>query len=273
MLFNFRLKPTDKIAPWSTPSRNNSLSLHWFGLTDGWFWIDIGGQQPFRYSQEILNHWAQEPQATISPLPFDDYQVTRYWEDLLELVPSILDPLPSDLATRVSDADAWGQWRERAAEWRETSEDETSWETYETALQWWFSRTWSNGHLRIPPKIWLWSTDDQVHIRWDCRDILQDGVLVWDAKHGEVAMPKRDFIHEVQSFGARLIDTMATRVDEIKKHWARPEIAIDIHSLEQEQDYRATICENALGRIHRDYEWDDVRAAIARMEAEIEYLK
>ena len=56
MLFNFRLKNTEDIAPWSTPSKGDALSLHWFGLTDGWFWIDIGGQQLFRYSQQILDH-------------------------------------------------------------------------------------------------------------------------------------------------------------------------------------------------------------------------
>ncbi|MEO7719658.1 MAG: DUF5984 family protein [Capsulimonas sp.] len=267
--FNFRLQKPDEIRPWG----DNPPNLHWFGLTDGWFWIDIGGQQLFRYSQQILDHWAQEPQAYVSLLPFDDYQVTRYWEDLLEMVPSILDPLPSDLAARVSDIEAWRQWRERLDVWREASEDDASMDIGDAAIRWWISRTWDNGHLSRPPKIWLWSIDDTVHIRWDCRNILLDGIEVWEARSGEVAMSKSEFVNAVKSFDERLIGEMGKRIEEIKSSWSRPEVIVDVESLEQEQNYRATIGENALGRTHRDYEWDQVRAAMAMIETNFEQAK
>ena len=43
---------------------------HWFALTDGWFWIEVGDQELFRYSQQILEYWKQiYPESRSSPLP------------------------------------------------------------------------------------------------------------------------------------------------------------------------------------------------------------
>ena len=42
--FRFRLKPVEDIAPWGGSAPDERPYFSWFGLTDGWFWIEVGGQ-------------------------------------------------------------------------------------------------------------------------------------------------------------------------------------------------------------------------------------
>ena len=70
----------------------------------GWFWIAAGDQELFRYTDAALAYVAsQNPDLPPPALPYDDYQVARYWEDLMEMLPEILDPVPTDLAAHVAD--------------------------------------------------------------------------------------------------------------------------------------------------------------------------
>ena len=70
MLFNFLLRPVETIVPWG----DETPTLSWFGLSYGWYWLELGGQEVFRA-------------RTVTPgkPPYADYQVARLWEDLLEL--------------------------------------------------------------------------------------------------------------------------------------------------------------------------------------------
>ena len=68
---NFRLQNLDKISPWGS---EEDLSLHWFGLTDGQLWLDAGNQTIYEYSEAARQYFA-------SPIPYNDYQVSRFLED------------------------------------------------------------------------------------------------------------------------------------------------------------------------------------------------
>ncbi len=85
-LFEFELRPLDQVKPWGTPADPN---LHWFGLTDGQFWIQVGEHRLFEYHQASRNH-SGAPQ-------YCDYQVARLYEDIISLVPHALVPVPDDL--------------------------------------------------------------------------------------------------------------------------------------------------------------------------------
>lgn len=75
-IFNFELRPVHAITPWG----GESPTLSWFGLSDGWYWLELGGQEIFRAR-------AVEPGEP----PYADYQVVRLWEDVLELFPAVLE--------------------------------------------------------------------------------------------------------------------------------------------------------------------------------------
>ena len=44
MLIDFTLLPLAMVQPWGRP---DNLSLHWFGLTDGQYWIEVGENKLF----------------------------------------------------------------------------------------------------------------------------------------------------------------------------------------------------------------------------------
>jgi hypothetical protein len=95
-LFTFRLKPLDEVAPWG-----ERPTLHWFGLTDGTYGMKLGGVDVFRY-----DHEAARARGFSADGHLVDYQVARFWEDVLDIVPAALTPVPEDLAALVASAAA-----------------------------------------------------------------------------------------------------------------------------------------------------------------------
>jgi hypothetical protein len=90
--FRFALTPLDRVRSWGGEDR----VLHWFGLTDGWYWIELGDQELLRYTPETLRLFRRDdlgPQH-----PYVDYYVVRLWEDLIGLTPTVMQPVPDDLA-------------------------------------------------------------------------------------------------------------------------------------------------------------------------------
>ena len=264
MLFNFILRPLEDVQPWGS----DPPTLHWFGLTDGWCWWDTGGQQLFRDSQAWRDHWVGEYPHLASSPPYVDYPVVRPWEDLLTCLPHVLDPVPDDLALRTSNRQEWERLREWAWQWTNTNapNDRAAWDLHSVAFEWWAERKWDAGYLRCPPKIWLWTQGDTFHIRWDNRDLRDNGLPVWEATAGEVIMPTAEFVEEAKSFNDRLMAAMAERVNAVVSGELRPDIEIDLAHLADEQRDRATWMENALtlGQLKED--WDKVREALTTVE-------
>jgi hypothetical protein len=269
MNFHFKLLPVDEIAPWG----KETPSLHWFGLTMGWFWITARDQELFRYTDAAQQFFQAGSDSPMPALPYEDYPVARYWEDLIEMLPSILDPIPDDIAVRIQDSETGGRWQEAARGWMEsdTADSDTAWETYYAAVGWWGNRTWDAGHLAYPPRFWLWRTGDTVLLRWDNRAVtVGDNIPVWTATYGEITVSVTDFIASVTSFDARFLDAMAARVETIRAHWSRPEIALDIDELIQSQKTQSTLLQAALNpfawEARRGVSWDQVREAMSVIE-------
>jgi hypothetical protein len=102
--FRFELRPVDEIMPWGDQDR----TLHWFGLTDGWYWIELDGQELLCYSGDMLRRWRGEGHEAARP--YIDYQVARLWEDLIQIAPAVLEPVPADLVRFVASHPA--RWTE-----------------------------------------------------------------------------------------------------------------------------------------------------------------
>ena len=86
MLFTFTLAPVEKVTPWKNA---DGPIIHWFGLTDGEYWIEAGADTLFEYSPYVRERHAFPR--------FCDYAVARLYDDLIEMVPHILEPVPSSL--------------------------------------------------------------------------------------------------------------------------------------------------------------------------------
>lgn len=276
MHFNFRLKAIEAIEPWHTTEGQATLS--WFALTDGWFWIEVAGQELFRYSRAALDFWQQQdPGTDVIPSPYTDYQVARYWEDLLQMLPVVLDPLPSDLATRVADAEGWRDWLADAERCFRACDDDSAMDRYQTAVGWWQERTWDASHLAQPPRIWLWRVGDALHIRWDNRGVtIGDsaldfpGLAVWDAARGECSLSCPEFLAAVTSFNDRFLSEMGWRVQDATAAWPNSAVLIDVAALRREQMDRAgwlapTVAPFAI-EARRAFSWEEVRSAMAALD-------
>ncbi len=196
--------------------------------------MDVAGAELFRYSEELVA--CEEPwRSESSSPPYVDYYVARLWEDVLDMLPAILESVPEVLGRRIADGGRWGAWLERAGGWMERSEDEACWDTYEQAVGWWGARAVDTGYLRHGLDIRIWMGGANVHIRWDNREAVLGGKPVWAAVEGEGTMPAGAFLQEVRSFDARFMGTMAEQVSAVRNCWSRPEVAVDVGALEREQ--------------------------------------
>lgn len=246
MFFHFQLKPIAEIKPWG---KKEKPVLHWFGLSDGWYWLQMGETELFRYSDPFLAAYPpQDPALTSHPLrPYVDYYVVRFWEDILAILPDILDPLPTSLVQRMEPIDQWLHWCQKAEKWRENAREMSREREYETrddllctALDWWWNRHLYTGPIKCYPGIHLWSDGQLVHCLWDSRNTqFEDGLFIWEAVYGIKAIPVIAFMEAVTSFNERFISAMADRVSTVQAFWARPEITLDFAQLAREHVQRS----------------------------------
>jgi len=268
MLFDFRLRPISEVAAWG---RSPDLRLSWFGFTDGFYRLDVGGEYLLNYSSETVE-LCRSLGAGTYPGPYVDYYVVRLWEDVYEILYDVLQPLPKDLQALLErDYASQQAWMDKAFAWLSATESgeadaNHAGSVYDAATFWCAHRRLDSAYLAPQARIWLWSDDETVVIAWDNRGIVREGIPVWSARHGAYRLPRQEFLTEVRSFNDRLIAEMGERVREICATWNRPEIRVDFDHLRQEQVDRTTWYDAALKRPPPIYSWDEVRDAMALID-------
>lgn len=250
-IFQFVLRPMDEVQPWGDAG---DLSLHWFGLTDGWFFLRLGEAKVLWYDDAACRSlgWENPP----APQGFEgavDYQVARPFHDLADLLPSILEPVPPDVAVVLSSPEALNAWEKRV-------EDGGSDDNQE--LHWVGERTLDCLHLRAGPWITFWRLGDEIRIRSDNRDELIEGTQVWIHPVAEVAIPLRSFVDQAREFGEALLRQMDERVNQVEKGWRREGVALEPSELRRDHAENKLLWESAIRAPHRRTDWDIVRAAL-----------
>lgn len=246
--FPFTLRDVGEIEPWR--GADGTATLSWFGLTDGW------------YDVVIDEHRLFSPAGTTRGI---DYQTVRLWEDLIELAPCALDPVPPEIATRLTDVDAWSAWSKRAAALKNAYDAGL----VEAAVDWWRLRLLDAAHLVGAPWLRAWRDGDALQLQW-ASGTFCPADLQWSSPRGQATVPADVFRGALGTFDRELIAAMEARVCAIEQHGPPPGIAIDVAHLRHEQQDRATWLERAL-RIPRarEHSWDDVVAAIIALEREL----
>jgi hypothetical protein len=272
MRFDFRLRPLDDIAPFHDADGSNP-HLGWYGLTDGWYWIEVEGAELFRYSRAVLDNWALQDQdkrwlARMKGLPYVDYAVAKLWGDVLDFLPDVLEPVPPQLAHALA-TDVWSVW-EREAETAVTQAlpvREARNLLYD-ATRWLGKRKLDSAYLVSGPKVWCWSDGTEAHIRWDNRERTFDGLPIWEATVGHHTMPVAAFREAVRDFDARFIQRMAERVAIAQAEWPRSDVALDpdLADSQRSEAQWSQGCLAASSPQEPDH-WDLVFEAIARIEA------
>lgn len=256
-LFNFNLRPLEEILPWGAPE---APYLHWFGLTDGEYWIDAGGNRLFEYSEFV--------RAKFGWTQFCDYQVVRLYEDMLDLAPFALEPVPVQLRRyiAVDRSRVWSQdWKQWCGALDELLESEHACDLLDGAGPWMGSRTLDSGYLNPSANVIFWSDAESVHIEWDNREKLVEGSPAWTAELGQWTLTRREFINEVLSFHDRLMTQMAERVAQIAAGALTASIRIDLDTLLREQEKRAQVIDHTFFSLSNPTNWESVEYAITAL--------
>lgn len=248
--FQFQLRPLDQVHPWG----RDKLTLHWFGLTEGWYWLDLNGHQLLRYSAETVRR--RQADGHDDP-PYADYYVARLWEDLLQLLPTILEPVPADLLPFIeSDATPWT-----------TRDDESDADT--TAEVWYGDHYLDFGYLRNGPKVRCWRTisaDDMVTIDWWYQRLDPDDDIVFAGPvRGRTAFRTQQLTDAVRDLDRQLMAAMDKRVSELERRGSPPGVELDLVALRNEHRQRTTWLAHALDRTPATG-WAATRAGAARLQ-------
>ncbi|MEU1789053.1 DUF5984 family protein [Streptomyces sparsogenes] len=262
--FRFGLTPLAEVRPWG----RERPALHWFGLTDGWYAIDLDGHELLRYSEGTVRRLrggegGGRGEEGGPAHPYVDYYVVRLWEDLLGTLPAALQPVPEDLADFVAtDPSDWC--------WQETPEAEA-------AAQWHGDRTLNTGYLRVAPYIRWWRTvagetgageagagehgaaGDVVHVGWAHQPDPEREIEFAGPAAGRVAVPTAAFLAAVAEFDRELLAAMERRIGELEAAGPPPGVELDLEQLRREQRDRAGWLERARGHAYAT-DWAAVRA-------------
>lgn len=252
MLFSFKLKPLSEIKPWGAPEHP---SFSWHALTEGEFWIEAGESSLLEYSE---NARPQGPRHCIHP-------VAQLHEDLMNMLPYILEPVPQALTPYLfgDTATAWWEAYEGWYDHNEASleQSEALQRIDHDAHRLMYGRILDVSYLEENTHIAIWSDDESVYIGWDNRDATHGGHPVWTAGFGEFQMSRREFMAEVQSFHSRLIEQMAERIEQVRSGALPPGIMVDMDALAIEQDSRDDELHDALN-LESETDWGAVQRAL-----------
>jgi hypothetical protein len=247
-LFNFVRRPIAEIQPWGEPGRH---TLSWFGLSDGWYWLELAGQELFR---------GREPEQPGEP-PYVGYQVVRLWEDVLDIAPAVLAPVPPDLAGLLRAPEAFLAHAERLR--ADPAAHGATEDDVDDGLAFWHARYLGTAHLVAAPELWLWSDGETVHALWRSQPA---GAELWQAVAGTTAMPVGQFIDELRAFDRAFLTEMGERVTDVVRGGGLPGVAIDLEHLVAEQRDRSTWMENALSRTPLE-DWPAARSLLGGLAA------
>ena len=173
--FEFEFRPVAEVALWG----RDKPSLHWFGLTDGWYWISVQGREILRYREQAVSRWNLQR-------PYPDYYVVRLWEDLLVLTWALLEPVPDDLVPFV---DGTSALREIPDEWSAEAD---------TALDLQSDFSLYLGYLTDSPTVRCWRRDDTVTL---CQQMsVQEREMFDGPERLEIEIPAAEFFTAVEDF-------------------------------------------------------------------------
>lgn len=255
-LFEFKLKPLTEVLPWE---HNGKQYLHWYGLTDGIYYLNLKGNKLFESSREYMDYLNKVSPGTAVKTPYIDYQVIRLYEDLLEILPNILQNIPGALVDLIGSFNSEEDFL-KGSEYRD--DNKNMWDIYHYATLWWECRCLTSMHLQYGPNIHFWLFDEAVHIRWNNSAHCENGIQIWNSLKGEVKYSKTDFVEEVKSFHNRLMNEMEKRIIEIEYNNPIVHVHLDLPQLKNEQKERRKSLQTAMKSDPDIKDWNKVIKAI-----------
>ena len=265
---NFKLKEPTEIIPWGTEPNTR---IHWFGLTDGSYWLRVGDKTLYQHTDEIMHSW------DISGDPYTDYYIVRFLEDFTELFYAIVEPIPEDLyliaRSHFSLYDFYGKatiWLEKLQD-NENVDIDLYYDKYDKIIEWIYSRTLTAMHLNSGPHISFFRCHDKISIVWNRHQLDESGLAIWTAGNGQIEMLFDDFIIEVKKWGELFFASMELQIEKaFEREWGNTEIDRVRIKEEQNERYQDFVDKvNVLTQTqYKSTDWSLVSSLIIEMSAD-----
>lgn len=219
--FRFDLAPIESISPWGAP---NKPELSWFALTWGDFWIELGGDELFRYTPAVLATWGLSK-------PYADYPIAAFLRDVRSCVGPALAPLPAEIERLAADVYGLAELQSRTRRVADAMGGRAASALHYDAWRWLGEREPWMSYLVERPLFYFARFGDGIQISYDNRGCLVDGVPVWTAQIGVHRVSVEAFTAAVTQVSVALLDAMAARIDDIASGRAVRQAPIDVASL------------------------------------------
>ncbi|MCO8270234.1 DUF5984 family protein [Actinoplanes sp. TRM 88003] len=242
MRFEFALRPLSQVSPWG----RDRPTPHWFGLSDGWYWISVEGHEILRYQDEAVARWDLER-------PYPDYYVTRMWEDLILLRWALQEPVPDDLVPFVDGS--FGR--------REFPDDDFG-PAVDAAFDLQSDLTLDVGHLTDAPELRCWRRRDSVTLSQRIAPARR-GTFAGPPRL-EVEVPAAELFAAVDDFDRRFVGAMEERVAELERTGPPDGVDLNLKHLRAEHEQRRRWLELRLAQ-PRTVDWAAVRAGVEEIAA------
>ena len=224
---NHILKNPDKIVPWGKENKY----LHWFGLTDGLLWIEAGDSVIYEYSKPHMDDFGNS-------VIYNDYQLSRFLEDFLELTGYISESVPEMLYDSVdSIEESLHKWLSLNIDKPDEEYDHFYDNEYQPLSDWFYDRTMDSGHLICGPLIGFFRCGDKIKIVWNSIRPVSDGTDIWRYPKGIYEMRYADFVLEISRFISTFIEDMDMQVADVVLNGI-PDVYVDTDALISENDQR-----------------------------------
>ncbi len=259
-LFEYKLKELKDVSMWGDESNKH---LHWYGLTDGSYFFNLKDKKLFQYSDKIIEFWKKDKNELNLETNYVTYQIARLHEDLLEIIPDILQPIPKDIFKYIENYEKQTKLQTHLQDLYESLDDESDLlDIYSLASDCLDLRRLSTGHLTNGPNIWFLLCDDIIYIRWNNENSTEKGIPIWSSLEGEITLTKDEFIAEVQLFHQRLMSDMDKRIQTIINSNPIPQITIDIDVLNEEHEKRKNTLKQSFTSPTDKVAWNLVNKAL-----------
>jgi hypothetical protein len=252
----FKLRDIRQIEPWGEAGAKR---LHWFGLTDGCYCIDTPAGRLLEHAGTFDSGLGE---------PWCDYQVARLFEDLIQIWPTVSDPIPSDIVScfsawhmrnfgqtannEIGFSDACDAWLRDRENRKNQGDDPDLQETIDMVNNWWVERRLDTFYLAVKPNLTLWRIGFDVHLAWD-------GAYPWLPERVRQTFSYERLSDAVRGFFYDFLEMMRSRVESIARDgWTRKDCVIDVQRLLSEQVEREEQAEAALSRV-RVTDWEQAR--------------
>jgi hypothetical protein len=111
--------------------------------------------------------------------PTVEYQLARLHEDLISILPDVLETVPPDIARQFRNNSISATIQRLRQAWSAQVDEDPGLDLAVEALG---ARGLDTGYLSPSAGIWIWTTDERAIIEWDNRDGFHEGRPVWTAQ-------------------------------------------------------------------------------------------